>query len=190
MSNNKCVVSWFYNLDFKKAPVFDLGKDTLLCQDLRRAEILLKAGVSDGTKYEWQDGSTLPLYQVKITGQYTVKATNECGGMADAINVTIKNCYEIFIPTSFSPNNDGVNEMFQVYPTQNIRKILLFNIYDRWGNLIYNAHDFMQDDASKNAWDGTFNGKALTPNVFVYYVEMETLDGAVLTQKGDVTLMR
>lgn len=190
MSNTKCVVSWFYNLDFKKMPVVHFGPDTLLCQDLKRAEILLKAGVSDGTKYVWQDSSTLPIFQVKTTGKYGVKATNECGEAVDDIDVTIKNCYEIFIPTSFSPNNDGVNESFQVYPTQNIRKILRFNIFDRWGNVMYTAHDFMQDDAAKNAWDGTFNGKALMPNVYAYFVEFETLEGEIVMQKGDVTLLR
>lgn len=190
MSNTKCVVSWFYNLDFKKMPVVNFGADTLLCQDLKRAEILLKAGVADGTKYVWQDSSTLPIFQVKTSGNYAVKATNECGEAADDINVTIKSCYEIFIPTSFSPNNDGVNETFQVYPTQNIRKVLRFNIFDRWGNVMHSADNFMQDEASKNSWDGTFKGKALMPNVFAYFVEFETLEGEIILQKGDVTLLR
>jgi gliding motility-associated-like protein len=190
MSNNKCVVSWFYNLTFKKLAVLNLGKDTVLCQDLKRAELLLKAGDADDTYYEWQDGSTPPQYQVKKTGHYTLKAINECGEARDEIDVVIKNCYEVFVPTSFSPDNDGVNETFQVYPTQNIRKILRFNVFDRWGNLVYAASNFMQDDAVKNGWDGTFKGKTLAPTVFVYFIEMETTEGAVVMQKGDVTLMR
>ena len=190
MSNTKCVVSWFYNLTFKKIPILALGKDTLLCQDLKRAELLLRAGAADDAHYLWQDGSILPTFQAKTTGQYSVKASNECGAQADEINITIKNCYEIFVPTSFSPNNDGVNETFRVYPTQNIRKVLRFNIYNRWGNQMFSAANFMQDDAEKNGWDGTFNGKVLNPNVYVYFVEYETAEGAILVQQGDVTLVR
>ena len=190
MSNTKCVVSWFYNMTFKSVPRFNLGNDTLLCQDLKRAELLLKAGFADGTNYTWQDSSKLPTFQAKTTGKYTVVAKNECGEDRDEINLTIKNCYDIFIPTSFSPNGDALNETFKVYPTQNIRKILRFNIFDRWGNLMFTASNFMQDEAEKNAWDGTYNGKALNPSVFIYFVEMETVDGAILMQKGDVTLMR
>jgi gliding motility-associated-like protein len=190
MSNGKCAVSWFYNLQFKKKPIVNLGKDTLICQDIKKGSLLLKGGEQGVANYIWQDSSNNPTFEVKGSGTYSVYAENECGNAQDDITVFMQNCYEIYVPTAFSPNNDGQNETLQVFPTANIKKILRFDIYDRWGNMVYNATNFMQDEAQKFAWDGRFKGKPLQPNVFVYMLEYETTDGHKLVQKGDVTLVK
>jgi gliding motility-associated-like protein len=190
MSNGKCVVSWFNNVVFKTRPIVNLGRDTVICQDLKKGSILLKAGEQSSASFGWQDGSNKPTFEVKQTGSYSVYAENECGNATGVVFIDMKNCYEIYVPTAFTPNNDGQNEILQVYPNANIKKILRFNIFDRWGNMVFNAANFMQDDAAKFAWDGRFNGKTLNPSVFVYFIEFETVDGHSLIQKGDVTLVR
>ena len=64
------------------------------------------------------------------------------------------------------------------------------NIYDRWGNLIYSATNFLPGDNSPEYWDGKFNGKIMNPGVFVYLIEVEFLDGKRLLYRGDVTLVK
>jgi gliding motility-associated-like protein len=190
MSNGKCAVSWFYNLQFKKTPVVNLGVDTLICQDIKKGALLLKGGEQGFANYRWQDGTTNPTFAVNGSGKYSVFAENECGFAQDDITVFMQNCYEIYVPTAFSPNSDGQNETLQIFPNANIKRIMRFDIYDRWGNMVYNASNFMQDETPKFAWDGRFKGKPLQPNVFVYMLEYETTDGHKLVQKGDVTLVK
>ena len=189
-NNGKCFVSHDFDLRFKIIPIVELGKDTIICQDLGRKSLLLSGGVKGEATYQWQDNSDKNTFQVRETGIYTVKASNECGETTDALKVDIKNCYEVFVPNAFSPNGDSFNETLSVFPSENIAKVNQFSIFDRWGNIVFNATNFTQTEVSKYAWDGRFNNKSLSPDVFVYFIEFVTTDGHVLMQKGDVTLMK
>ena len=189
-NNGKCYVSHDFDLRFKIIPIVELGKDTIICQDFGRKSLLLIGGVKAEATYQWQDNSDKNTFQVRETGIYTVKASNECGETTDALKVDIKNCYEVFVPNAFSPNGDSFNETLSVFPSENITKVNQFSIFDRWGNIVFSATNFMQTEVSKYAWDGRFNNKSLSPDVFVYFIEFVTTDGHVLMQKGDVTLMR
>ncbi len=189
-NNGKCFVNQNFDVRFKKHPVVELGKDSILCQDLSRKSMLLIGGVKGEATYQWQDSSTENTFQVKKSGVYTVKASNECGDTTDAVKVDIKNCYEIFIPNAFSPNSDGVNDVLQIFPSENIAKINQFSIFDRWGNIVFHAVDFNQAKIEKFSWDGRFNDRALPPDVFVYFIEFVTSDGHKLLQKGDISLMK
>lgn len=189
-NNGKCYVSHDFALRFKIIPIVELGKDTVICQDLGRKSLLLSGGVKGEATYQWQDNSDKNTFQVRETGIYTVKASNECGETTDALRVDIKNCYEVFVPNAFSPNGDSFNETLSVFPSENIVKVNQFSIFDRWGNIVFSATNFMQTEVSKYTWDGRFNNKSLSPDVFVYFIEFVTTDGHVLMQKGDVTLMK
>jgi gliding motility-associated-like protein len=189
-NNRKCFVNQNFNIRFKKIPIIELGKDSIVCAELSNKSVLLIGGVKDESKYIWQDNSTMNTLQAKTSGVYTVVAQNECGEASDAVKIDFKTCYDIFIPSVFSPNDDGVNEKFQLFPSENVAKFNQFSIFDRWGNVVFTASDFNQNEVEKYTWDGRFNGKMLTPDVFVYFVEFTTTDGKILMKKGDVTLMR
>lgn len=189
-NNGKCYVSHDFALTFKTIPIVEFGKDTVICQDLGRQTYLLNAGVKDYSTYTWQDNSSKNVYKVETSGSYFVKVINECGESSDAIKVNIENCYGVFIPNAFSPNGDAVNETLTLMPSENIAKFNQFSIFDRWGNIVFNAANFTYSEVEKHAWDGSFNNKPLSPDVFIYYVEFVTTDGHVLMQKGDITLMR
>ena len=87
-----------------------------------------------------------------------------------------------FIPTAFTPNNDGVNDIFYVYgrSLQNVHLL----IYDRTGEKVFESNGIYQ------GWDGTFRNSPVNTGVFVYYAEVETMKGDIIILKGDVTLMR
>jgi gliding motility-associated-like protein len=95
---------------------------------------------------------------------------------------------QLFIPNTFSPNGDGENDVF--YPRGiGLKNIKSFRIYSRWGELVYERKNILLNEAS-SAWDGTFKGNLLNPDVFVYVVEAVCDGGELMTWKGDVSLIR
>lgn len=88
----------------------------------------------------------------------------------------------VFIPNAFTPNGDGENDFIRVYGDMIYG--ILFRIYDRWGELVFETTD------RNGAWDGTFRGKLLDPDVYDYYLEVDCVGGLNNIIKGNITLMR
>jgi len=96
---------------------------------------------------------------------------------------------DLYIPNSFSPNGDGINDIFSVYGNDQVVGIRNLAIYDRWGNALYTQRDLPINDPSAG-WDGMFRDKMMDPGVYVYVVEVELINGTVRLYKGDVQLVR
>lgn len=97
----------------------------------------------------------------------------------------------VYIPNNFSPNQDGINDIFSILSTSTaIKSILYFKIFDRWGELVFEKNNFKISDANSNGWDGTFNNKKLNPGVFTYIAEIEFIDGQIEVYSNDITLLR
>jgi gliding motility-associated-like protein len=190
VGNGRCTANLDFKVRFKQIPLVDLGLDTLLCLETGANSLLLSAGVKDEANYIWQDDSNLPTFAVLKSGKISVSASNECGVGFDEVNVEIKNCYSVYVPNAFSPNDDGVNEYVSVYASSDVTAVKSFLIFNRWGDMVFEAQNFLPDTADKNGWNGTAGGKPLNPDVYVYVVEFVTKTGVLLVQKGDVTLMR
>lgn len=109
---------------------------------------------------------------------------------ADDLTIVMRKNRRVFIPTAFSPNGDGTNDVFAIFGDQSqILNIKRFQIFTRWGELVYEVKDFDPNDLSKG-WDGNFKNERMNPGVFVYFAEIEFIDGLVETYKGDMTLMK
>ena len=124
---------------------------------------------------------------------YFVQTTNGCITYDSVlIQVIYVPCSDsvIFHPLAFTPNNDGVNDMLRLY-SRRPAFVKLWRIYDRWGNMLYEARNFWVawDKMTIEGWDGTYKGKPLRPDVYVYYLFVDC-DGTVYFEKGDVTLLR
>lgn len=95
----------------------------------------------------------------------------------------------VYIPNAFSPNNDGNNDTFEFFTKSNFfEKVLLYQIFDRWGELIYSQENILYSDIT--FWDGTFNNKVLNTGVYVYLIILELNDGTKKTYKGDIILIK
>jgi gliding motility-associated-like protein len=125
-----------------------------------------------------------------VTTQYTLtwSDSNGCTGF-DRITVEVTPERRVFIPNAFSPNDDGLNDVFMVYGGTGVYRINDFQIFDRWGELLFSRTDFFPNDPL-NGWDGMFKGKMMNPGAYVYFVEVEFVDGRVLMYKGDINLIR
>jgi gliding motility-associated-like protein len=92
------------------------------------------------------------------------------------------------VPTAFTPNDDNVNDVLAVRGKSGT-KVNVFRVYDRWGELLYEALNFNINDAS-TGWNGYFKGQPMTSGLYVWYIEAEYIDGAKEILKGHTTLMR
>lgn len=100
----------------------------------------------------------------------------------DSIYITVEPCCQVFIPSVFSPNGDGKNDVFRPR-TQGFQHYTTFQVMNRWGQKIFESR-------SQNVgWDGTFNGVPQDPGVYSYQL-LYSCDGKMTEKKGNVTLVR
>jgi gliding motility-associated-like protein len=130
-----------------------------------------------------------PTFTVTDIGKYEVNliamSTEGCKSeMTKYIHV--RNEYNIFVPNSFTPNFDGLNDIFlPVFSNYGIsNKYYSLQIYDRWGSLIFHTHDMQK------GWDGTFKGEPCNSSVYVYSVNFKDLDGRIYQKMGHVSLIK
>ncbi len=95
----------------------------------------------------------------------------------------------VFIADIFSPGHDGINDIFFIQSNSAISEISVFRVFDRWGNLLFEDHNFHSNDPS-HGWDGSFSGKPVNPGVYLYWAEVKLTDGDVMRMSGDVTVVR
>jgi gliding motility-associated-like protein len=163
----------------------DLGEDLVYCPN----EILFSTTLTPGlfTTYEWSTGSIAPDLPIREPGRYAVTVSDEygCTGV-DSILFTAQCPTKFYVPNVFSPNNDGENDFFEVFSTD--MADLQLQIYDRWGNLVFETRDI------NGRWDGTSQDKMLSAGVYVWVAKVTAFksDGTIieLTESGNVTLIR
>lgn len=96
---------------------------------------------------------------------------------------------KVFIPNVFSPDADGINDMFTVYGNKDVEIINELQIFDRWGNQVFVNTEF-PPNAENYGWDGSFKNSAMNPAVYAYWARVRFKDGTEGSFKGDVTLVR
>lgn len=122
---------------------------------------------------------------------YTVTA-KDTFGCVDSAEIRLLVLFEadIFIPTGFHPDRNGINDGFTLFgDPRKVARILYLSIYDRWGNELFKGEDLAINDAQQG-WDGTFRGKDLDPAIFVYSAEVEMANGERRKFSGEVHLIR
>jgi gliding motility-associated-like protein len=94
---------------------------------------------------------------------------------------------QVFIPNAFSPDGDGLNDIFMIRGRGITVKS--FRIFNRWGEMVFEKQNFFPDDP-KFGWDGKVKGVPATPDVFVYTAEIFCDNGIPYTYKGNVTILK
>lgn len=152
---------------------------------------------ADVTKWKWSPGIWLnnpniasPTAQPRESITYTVVAANDgaCVTRAQIAVTVICNGSNIFVPNTFSPNGDGVNEKFYPQGT-GIYNIKSFRVFNRWGQMVFEKLNIGANSAA-DGWDGTFKGQKLQPDVFVYIIEVMCTNNTIVPVKGNITLIR
>ncbi len=124
------------------------------------------------------------------TTVYKLTVKDEFGcEVSDALTVFVDKNRPVFIPTTFSPNEDGVNDRFTVFSDGKVRRVQTMKIFNRWGSPVFENNDFLPNDENQG-WDGRIRGIFLPPDVYVYFVRVEFVDGKVYQYQGDVTILK
>jgi gliding motility-associated-like protein len=149
-------------------PVVDLGRDTILCGT---ENITLDAG-SDGAVYNWSTGQTSREITVfEGMQKITVNVTNEFGCTSqDEINIKSCSTIDYFrnMPTAFTPNGDGKNDVWNIPELQTF-PLAVVEIYDRWGSLV-----FRSESGYSKPWDGTSGGKEMPMDSYYYVISLNS----------------
>ncbi len=147
--------------------------------------------VTPANKYVWTPSTGLscdtcqsPDASPTVTTTYYVTVSNASGCTAtDSIEVIVEaNCGQVFIPTGFSPNGDGQNDILLL--KGDCIQAVDFNIYDRWGNVVFRTQNMAQ------GWDGTYMGKPMETGTYSYFITVLTNTGTTSSKKGSISLVR
>jgi gliding motility-associated-like protein len=184
----------YINVIVHDMPEVELGPDKNIGGG---SMVSLIAGEDGLTKYEWTPGDYLscidcakPTASPRKTTHYNVKVTNQWGCVAEddiTIRVSCDNS-QLFVPNTFTPNNDGNNDYF--FPQgKGLSTVKSFRVYNRWGELIFDRQD-MKINEPTAGWDGTYKLVPLKPDVFVYIIRGFCESGEPIELKGDISLVR
>jgi gliding motility-associated-like protein len=175
-------------------PVVALGEDVTITGG---GTAHLQATGTNIFKLAWVPANTLscdscdnPDATPKSTTNYTVYAFTDYGCLDTADQTVFVVCdnSQLFIPTVFTPNNDGENDKF--YPRgKGVSLVKSIRIYNRWGEMVYERKGFQLNDEAA-AWDGRFKGDDPRGDVYVYIMDALCDTGEPMTIKGDVTIIR
>jgi len=121
------------------------------------------------------------------TYRLSVVAPGGCTDV-DSVTVRVRERRNVYVPNSFSPNDDGYNDRFTVYAGPEVMLVKKLQVYSRWGELLFDGNDLPPNE-DYTGWDGRFHGRDLPPGVFTWLAEVEFIDGVVTLYRGSVTVV-
>jgi gliding motility-associated-like protein len=170
------------------------GNDTVIIQNV---PFLLQssysnAGATSGlTTFAWSpatglDDATIAfpvtILQDDQTYYFTVTTAEGCVAK-DTVNITVFKGSAVYVPTGFTPNNDGLNELLKPYYV-GIQKLDYFTVYNRWGEMIFTTKDIAA------GWDGSYKGAKQPTGTYVWVCRATDYAGKVYQLKGTSTIIR
>lgn len=162
----------------------NFGNELLICEN--ETPKILSVRAPANTKFYWSTGAVSSYIPVSKEGVYWVKSTlKNCGTITDSVTVKYKNCEcEMFIPNSFTPNEDDKNDVFSPL-FQCEYSYFQLTIYDRWGNIVYLSNNV------NGKWDGRFKGNPCPDDVYVYRIEaVQKNSDKKIIKNGHISLFR
>lgn len=151
----------------------------------------------NAVSYSWTPNEGLSCYdcpaptlQVPFLSRYQLTVINDyrCTDTA-LVSPVLAREKLMYVPNVFSPNRDGINDYFQLFPDCGVAALKNLAIVDRWGAVVYAKSTIDPQDTS-DFWNGMINGKVAPAGVYIWQVEVALVDGSQLKLFGDVTVLR
>jgi gliding motility-associated-like protein len=181
-SDGVCVVSDDIHVQFSAGPNVPWSGTYEYCQ----GEIgIFDASDSEADSIVWWNSDTSWVQQFDSSGEYFVSLYNECGSYTASFSILMNDCSDYaYFPNSFTPNQDGINDAWR--PVLNNINHYEIEIFDRWGNVVFNSQN--PDDY----WMGENNqGEYFVSNgVYLYRSTIDFISGNVQVFEGHITIHR
>ena len=183
-----CKDSAYLTIFVNQKPVANAGPGKKI--NLGDSVILNGSVQGDSVNFSWSPPSFINNIHSKTPAVYppedavytlTVNSEVGCGSSSSAAKVKVYK--DVFVPSAFTPNSDGKNDLFRVIAADNYKQFKLL-VYNRWGQAIFETTDI------NKAWDGKFKDVQLASDVYVYYLELVSASNKKITKRGTVTLIR
>ena len=164
---------------FYPLPANFLPDDRIICKG--KKETILGGNFSE---YLWSTGEKTGSIITSKFGKYylTVKDQNGCTGK-DSIELSRKDCIPFIIPNAFTPNRDGLNDIFRPIITETVTSYR-FTVWNRWGGNMYTTEN------QYLGWNGFYNGQQQEPGTYIYIIEFLDSDNFSKNYKGTFILLR
>lgn len=145
--------------------------------------LTLDASTNDATAYYWtQGGQTTPMISVENEGLYSVQISTHAQNYVCQVLVYLSGS-DCYVPNSFSPNNDGINDLWKPYFFNISEANFELKIYDSENLKVFETHD------KNEAWNGTYNANALPVGYYYYLIKYQTQSGEIKTRNGMIQLI-
>jgi gliding motility-associated-like protein len=187
-----CIAKQNFTMPDPKLPIIEDIMTSIAECGQASATILVKAKSPIGAvkfaidTVHFQESNT---FRNNKKGKYVVTVEDPKGCRATA-DVELKSNCTVFIPNIFSPNGDRTNDFLSIYGNaDDVEKIISFQVFNRWGNLVFNDPTVRLNDPT-SGWDGRVNNQELSNDVFVCVVRIQMKGGEILEKMGDVVLSR
>lgn len=180
------------NVNFPQDLTVYEGQSVVLSAQITGADIRKEENI-----YSWTptfglncDDCEQPVATPLETIEYIFTVVNVFGCEdTDTILVEVKPSLNVFLPKAFSPNRDGLNDIFYIFTKNEDVKIKVFEIFNRWGISVFRVENV---DANNPVfgWDGTYQGKLVPVDNYLYYFEVEFADKTIYQKEGSVLIVR
>jgi len=164
-------------VETSESPQFTLGNDTSICGN---ESLLIAPNINQQVSYLWNDGSSSSSLFVSQPGTISLTVSNGNCEASDTLIVYACDCLNIFVPTAFSPNKDGLNDVFK--SSECYMERYHMQIFNRWGTMVFETNDY------DIGWDGTANGSELPGGVYVYRIQVVPLMNGPFGNKQPIIL--
>jgi gliding motility-associated-like protein len=181
IGQNTCAASDTINIEMTTAPTIQMLQKVDLC---RGGSVEVNPIITGADLVQWSDGSTTFPRTFSSTGTYTINAQNSCGAASAKINIADAGICTLHLPNAFSPNRDGVNDLFIHQPLTGLEKYSL-TVYNRWGQIIFHTTQL------NKGWDGMKNGKPQPSGAYVWKATfVDGATGKIKHENGTLLLVR
>jgi gliding motility-associated-like protein len=119
---------------------------------------------------------------------FLVEDQNGCSE-SQVIEVQVDRRPRVFIPNAFSPNGDGTNDLLKIFAGPELEQIKVFQVFDRWGNLLFERQNFFPDNEG-GGWDGRYFGEDLPQGTYMWVVRAQLINQENVSFAGEVLLIR
>lgn len=190
-----CTLDTIVYLDIPEEWIFTLGDDILVnLGDEIQIEVFSNRPIQS---VAWRnidttncDNCTLLKIIAIDPATVFVEVIDENGCIAkDNLNIRIRKDYDVFCPSAFSPDGDGQNDTFTIYVGKDVKTIHTLQVFNRWGQSVFKNNNLTLNDPNEG-WNGVLKSIPAPTGTYIYFADIEFIDGHREIFKGDVLLTR